>query len=267
MLDQLEQRRRRRTAECLSDFQVDTLLSSSSDAFESERWQAHTNECQECAKRLQAMREHKERFAAELPLAAISAATLERLERRTSSWWSWQRLVPTVAGMVAAAAALVLVLRPVGDDEIPVRLKGAPSFSVYVKRGEVVFEGDRGGTYLPGDRLQFSYSAHEPQYVAVLDIESTGRVTVFVPSSGASPVRVSKGREKMLPGSIELDDSLGQEQLLAVFCPSAFDLEAVMKKLASTNAAERAPRDSSELGLDPTCTISSFSINKARRNE
>jgi len=57
-------------------------------------------------------------LAAPAPSAALKARVLERLDDAPAkvSWLAWPRLVPVVA--LAAAALLVVVLRP-GRDEVP----------------------------------------------------------------------------------------------------------------------------------------------------
>jgi len=76
--------------------------------------------------------------------------------------------------------------------------------------------GATGELVHPGDTLTYLITTAEPAYVTVLGRDAAGRVTIYVPTA-----RVAPGRDVQLPLATLFDDTLGREELVAVFCPDA----------------------------------------------
>jgi hypothetical protein len=83
----------------------------------------------------------------------------------------------------------------------------------------------------PGDALRFSYVASSNGYLAILDFDATGKATAFYPFGGNRPAAVSAKERALLPGSIILDNTAGYEWLVAVFSPTAFEIEPLLRQL------------------------------------
>lgn len=139
--------------------------------------------------------------------AALEDAPAPRAANR--SWALW------LAPVLALAAALLLVFR-VGPQN---RIKGDVDLGFYVLRAGEVLPGDPRATFREGDRLQFTYRAGTYDRVVLLSVDGDGRLTVFYPDAGETPVPIVPGDRHVLEGSIILDDAPGPETFLAFFGP------------------------------------------------
>jgi hypothetical protein len=271
-MTELERYRRRKTPECLSDLQIDEILIAEArkQAPNPEHQAAlgHTLHCPSCAEKLAHMRVFQAEFSNQLPLATISAETLIRLEekkrdRQRVSWRTiWRRAL--IGGLAAATAAmLVVVLLPKRlEDANGERLKGAISLGIFCNRGGSVFRGLSGGSYLPGDKLRFIVGTKQATFDAVFNIEQSGKVTVFYPLQNEHAAAGAAAPERVLPGAVELDQALGKEYLIGIFCPASFDLQPVAIALAHP-AFDTLPRLAPEdLGLPANCAIANFLLVK-----
>lgn len=140
--------------------------------------------------------------------AAIDEAPAPRAANRTWALW--------LAPVLALAAALFLVVR----GEPPNRIKGEVDLAFYVLRGGEVTAGDPAATFREGDRLQFTYRSGMHDRLVLLSVDGDGRLTVYYPDDGETPVPVVPGDRHVLDGSIILDDAPGPETFLAFFGPS-----------------------------------------------
>ena len=97
--------------------------------------------------------------------------------------------------------------------------------------------GQAGGIYHKDDRIQFSYSSGPNRYVFLVSLDERGTVSNFNHQGKATSVPIKPGSNRVLEGSIILDDSVGPERIFAVFSnqPLRFD--------ELKDAADRAYRD------------------------
>ena len=211
-------------------------------------------ECSGCAERLALLSKGFEQFTqldAEQMLSQISKATegavfprqiaqalnetapkngQESVLSRILSWLTKPFLVPV---MVGAAALIVYVTRapeaPHGAspqaieqaDLGGVRIKGQAIFEVYRARAGQIDTPSTGSSFKAGDRIRFSIKTQNKSFVMILGREASQTVYTAFPmdSEQAQPVEI--GRTD-LPGSLELDDSVGKETLAAVICKKPF---------------------------------------------
>jgi len=127
-------------------------------------------------------------------------------------------LLATGIGTLAAAAALTLVIASPPSD---VRRKGGESsVSFFVMRGGRVHRGEDFGRLAPHDTVRFTYSNPEAMYLTIVSVDGAGVVSTYFPAEDV-PYRAQPGRDVPLPLSTELDGTLGEEQIWAIFCESA----------------------------------------------
>ena len=211
-------------------------------------------ECSGCAERLALLSKGFEQFTqldAEQMLSQISKATegavlphqitqalnetipknaQESVLARILSWLTKPFLVPV---MVGAAALIVYVTRapeaphgasPQATDQTDlggVRIKGQAIFEVHRARAGQIDTPSTGSSFKAGDRIRFSIKTQDKSFVMILGREASQNVYTAFPmdSEQAEPVEI--GRTD-LPGSLELDDSVGKETLAAVICKKPF---------------------------------------------
>jgi Domain of unknown function (DUF4384)/Putative zinc-finger len=214
---------------CLSAFRLDRWMMGELPAPDAETVREHLAGCPTCTETLTSMRTIREEIRV-LPLRSHpGVASLPR--RRTPGL--------VVAGLgLALAASLVVALRP----EAPVeRLKGGGvALGMYVQHGDEVRRAGPGEFVAPGDAVRFSITTPVPSYVAVLSVDPAGRAFIYFPEKGRT-VRVPGGPEVPLPLGTRLDETVGEERLLALFCSAPVELEPVRRMLEQAREAAPLP--------------------------
>ena len=147
------------------------------------------------------------------------------------------------AGALAAATILVLALgnEPPADDGA----QGPPPkpsvhVGFFIERGGAIWPGRPGEIVRPGDTIQFTTTTDVPGFVAVLSVSPDGQVDVLYPE-GRKAAAIPAGREVGLPASTILDDTLGQERIVGLFCSQAVELEPVRLALQAQPATLPPP--------------------------
>ena len=151
---------------------------------------------------------------------------------RSRSSWRW--LTPPLLAACAAVGFIALrpaVHAPVASDT---GSKGEPRLGFFVKRGDIVTRGDRGTAVFAGDALRFEYSIDRPYYLAIYSADARG-VSVYFPNSQLAH-QLTLGQDVGLDFSVELDQTVGRERLIGVFCPEPFAVERVQSALTSSSS-------------------------------
>jgi len=204
-----------RGPDCLSRLRCDQLLNGELE--DRDDLKAHRASCARCTALLELHREERASFAVVLP------------RRRHLRRWT--------AGLAVAAAALGLwlVLPRDRDDRPETRSKGKPAISFYVKHGETTRKGGPGEVVFPGDALDFIASTDRPGFLAVISSDGAHKRSVYYPD-GPTAAPVGVGREQMLPLSVVLDDVVGLERLVGVFCDRAIAVDQLEAAIAQDAA-------------------------------
>lgn len=229
----------------------------------------HAAECGACAARLETLRAGDSRVRNERPFAVLEATLRKRRDAqggpdkldRGLSAPRW--LGPALGGLVAAATAVYVFLRPpeagsgagrgsppaTGDRDPTAGREGlqpAVALSFDVERDGRATPGDPAASYRPGDRIQLRYSAPTPMNVVVIGLDGRGEVLVYVDDAGAG-LSIEPGTGRLLPGSLVLDAARGVERLIGCFTESP---------LASSAVTAAGRRALSAAGGDPRATRS-----------
>lgn len=211
-----------------------------------------------------------QRLAARLEAEASRRELQRRRARRTRLWMGGGALA------VAASFALIFALGVLGTERAPdggtgelpglrgpgepepgqqrglvpydrdVAAKGGSALAVFRKRGEEVAPVVDGALLQAGDRLRFTYRTTR-RYLLVVDLEARGGVSSFYPYPAVESLRLT-GERGELPGSIELNESVGAERVLALFSDAPLRFEAVAA--AVERAYPRDDRGERELGAE-----------------
>jgi hypothetical protein len=226
-------------SEHVSDLALDRHLAGETPAPE------HLAGCAECTTRLEALRAERAGFAA-LPEIPFLAARTEAAAKRS-------RWLGVGAAGAALAAAVLLALLPRGEE---VRTKGGDDLQIVVRRHDGAVEhlasGDR---VAPGEAIRFVVDPVGERHVSIIGIDSAGVVTSYA--------EATVGAREALPGSIVLDETLGPERVVALFCNEPLDAEAAIA--AGRRALAAAGGDVRHVGtLDVGCREAAVVLEKAR---
>jgi hypothetical protein len=146
--------------------------------------------------------------------------------------WAWL-FAPGVAFAAAAVVLAVIVTRDPGEDGEPdIAIKGEVALVLHLAPpGGPARRLDDGDHARPGDRLRFEVRAPEAGYVAVVGIDTRGS-SVYYPFGGAAPVPYDPAAP-LLPGAVELDETLGVERVTVLYSRAPFALDAALSALAA----------------------------------
>ena len=222
-----------RPPECLSDLVLDQWRAGEiEDNARLDELEAHVAGCERCRVRREAFDRDAESYLARHPpfLPRESSRSPQRISRSARRWQIFAG-----ASALAAAAALVLVLgapddRRLGGDESGTRIKGGSRVAFFVKRGERVVMGGPGERLQPGDQLRFTATLERPKHLAILSRDTRGVASVYYPAEAVTKA-LPAGSDIALESSVELDDSLGEERIFAVFCDAAIQVEELRASL------------------------------------
>jgi len=204
---------RTRSDDCLSDLRLDELSAGELGGAERAAALAHLESCAACPQRLAALDGTRARIGgSKLPPLAGSS-----VPRR---WGPW------LGAAVASAGIIAFLVVPRGGPS-PTRTKGATQLGFFVTGAEGTRVGAPGEIVHPGDTLTFTVSAPAATHVAILSRDGAGKASVYHPE-----VAVVAGRGTLLPTATVLDETLGTERIVAVFCEGAIDVEPLRLSLA-----------------------------------
>lgn len=197
---------------CLSALRLDRWMAGELGPAEAEEVRAHVAGCARCTSAVGSLAGARD--GARLPPLRTVAAPARHAARL--------RAIAALAGGLAAAAGLLLFLRP---DPTGERTKGAGiGLAMYVLHGDAVRRTGPGEVVAPGDAVRFSVTTPEPAYVAVLSVDPAGRASIYFPA-GPMAAPVAAGRDVALPLATRLDATVGEERVVGLFCDRPVELE------------------------------------------
>jgi len=224
---------------------------------------AHVESCETCGKVVASFQAQRGGFLREHPTRPVVAHVVERAEqeaRRARPAWldallnpRWL-LVPAVA-----AAALVLVFNlprgPADDDGVTFKGDG-PVLQLYLARGTAEARPlDAGAGLRPGDLLRFGVIAPRGRHAFVASVDEAGRFSRYYPPDAGEAAPLDGGsRLQLLPGSIELDETLGREWIVLLVSGERLEEAKVRDALLQAWRAREGDRLGA-LGLDAETTV------------
>jgi hypothetical protein len=158
-------------------------------------------------------------------------------ESRRAKWWRRPTLFAPL--LAATAAAVVLALLPPTDD--PYTVKGSVILVLHRKTAHGSTPVLPGGTVAPHDSIRFEVKGETDGFVAVLSRDPQGTLSVYYPFGGTAAAPYDVG-QPLLPGAIELDDTLGREDIYVLHSTRPFDVTWALQALrAGRRLNEAAP--------------------------
>jgi hypothetical protein len=200
---------------------------------------AHAASCADCRARVRALDDEQRRFEQEISFDRF-AAGVERAARSTRTVRRPIRArvwLPSLAGLAAAAAALVLMVRSPGDESVRFRdpyvgIKGGAGITVRVAGvdGQRNARVDSTEPLARGERLRIGYQAGAHRYLLALTVDEHGVVQALSPEKGQSlalPDGAARAT-RYLPDSWELDGT-GVERIIVVLSDQTIDVDTAVR--------------------------------------
>jgi hypothetical protein len=202
------------------------VLTGEASAQTATRMHRHAQSCERCRALLDSLEIQQDAFLQRHPPERLgpelSAKARERIRTR--------RRITLFAPAAAAIAVLVVVLSILpgqGAKQPGIRTKGAVSLEFFVQKGDEVMPGESGGIYRKDDRIQFVYSSGANRFLFLVSLDERGRVSNFNHQASSSSVAILPGNQRVLEGSIILDDTRGLERVFAIFSNHPLQLQEI----------------------------------------
>ncbi|MBM4354306.1 MAG: hypothetical protein FJ109_11005 [Deltaproteobacteria bacterium] len=252
----------------VSDLTIERYIHNVLEPARKAEVEAHMADCRDCTAKLQQAQALGEKFVAEvlprtLPAPLRTAPETVR-PQAPPSWLSWPRLAMGL-GMAAACAVAAVAVVSLAERGTPgtrprthgaegantatelrsdpgegtqlrgqgVNEKGSDGWRVYGKRGSDVFLVQPDQELRAGDTLRFVPDVSGAAHLMVVSLEAGGRFNVYYPFGGTRSAQLSTPVGEALPGSIELDSSVGSEMLYLLVSGRPFDVQAARAMIAS----------------------------------
>lgn len=196
------------TESCVSELFVDQLVTGELSPEVAAQTRAHAASCASCGQLVAEAEAVAQRFAADPP-------PLRLPPRR-------RRRYAVLGAAAVAAAAFAIALVPARERANGVRVKGPASLGAFVSHAGAMRRAQPGEVVAPGDVVQLVTTSEGDGWIAVTGTEGSAARTVY-----AAPQPLTAGRDRTLPFSIVIDDTLGPTTITAVFCKTQFTLERI----------------------------------------
>jgi hypothetical protein len=218
---------------CASDLMLDRRALRELDDAEAAAIEEHLDACPRCRAR-----------AAALTIAPAIDPNLRQKLLAPRTRRRWLR-----AGVPLALAASILLAFLALDPEGETRKKGGLSLTVYRERNGEVVRSSAGEIFHPGDRLRFEIDAPAGHFL-IAGIDAEQHPYACVPLDGRARPIAERLEKALLPDAVKLDDSLGEERLVLIHCPHAFELGSLAVRERRVIAPSGC--DTSELRFEKT---------------
>ena len=221
--------------------------------------QKHLDTCESCRQRLEELEGAKVVFREHHDRANFLAQVRDGAQRpeRGAGWLAlfsrgW------LVGAATAAAMLVAVLvlapwhkAPKDQADAGVRVKADElnlGYMIMEHQEPVVAGADR--ILHPGNRIQFRLSAPRGGFVHIVSVDAAGQVSVYFPRPGDTPEEYPGGSGRPVPGSVILDDTLGQERVFALICEAPLSRAKLAERIRMLASDPRLLIDQEQLAVD-----------------
>jgi hypothetical protein len=224
--------KKKQSGECPRRFDLIRLTAGDGEEKEMQALRDHASSCPTCGAILTSLEKQQHDFLERRPFSEVAPAFIEGGRKHASRRRLVFRLVPAAAVVLLALGVIWLTL----PTEPGIRTKGEISLAFYVQKGAEAVPGRSGGIYRENDRIQFTYSSGSHRYLFLVSLDDHGAVSNFNHKASDSSIPISPGSNRLLEGSIILDDSIGPERIFAIFSSTPLRFKEIK---AATDRAHR----------------------------
>jgi hypothetical protein len=216
----------------------------------------HLAGCERCRARIARMEREGDDFRRFVLPATLDAVLEKNAPDRRKRWLWLLGIAP-----VAAAAALIVSIRPSRPPEGYVGEKGGLSLVAYLGApggARMVLDGQ---TVLPSAAVRFSVSPAGRCNLWVFSVDESGQISRIYPAQGDGGAPVSK--PGALPGGAVLDGRAGLERFYGVCTPDPLRYDDLTKSVrASVRGADDVRKGPALAGLPRGTKQVSFLVEK-----
>lgn len=239
----------------LLELALSVLQAGELSAEDRQRAEGHLGECALCRARQEELRALAARPLPTLRRPPAPAAPAPMAEVIPLRRW----LGPAVALAAAAVGLVVLLPSEPGPDTFTAR-GGALQLEVYRDEGARSTRLHAGDVVHGGDRLGFRVGHPKGGELIVFGLDSAGSVYPVWPSSPAPATQQVQPRQgvQSLDAAIVLDNSSGQERLIALLCKEPRSWEEIVRAAGRS----KPPPEGALATLEPACAQAEVLLRK-----
>jgi len=226
-------------SECPSRFSLLQLASGDLPSDERRLLSEHVEHCLACREMLNEIESNAAVYNSREPehLAKLRAR-LSVEEQQYPVRPLWMTFAPVLGGLVAAAAIILMVVPQLIEPEkttesTDIRYKGTMAFEIVARRNGQQFRVKQDMELFANDALRFVVTIGSSGYLSVFSIDADNRISPFYPDSdplaNPDPMMLDRPGRHELPGSIILDQVVGNECFIAAFSEKTFDRDRLHK--------------------------------------
>lgn len=224
----------------IPDALLERYLTDSLDAEQRARLEAALTDAPQERARLEALRADSAAFLIRHPPGPLAA----KLQEQRRPWWRSGPALLVEALAVVAVASLLFALQ--GEsllglfrDGPEFTVKGSVVLGLYRKEGDSGVPVASGSKLSPQNVLRFEVKTAANGFVAVLSRDGRGTASVYHPFEGEAAAAY-EATQPLLPDAVELDDTLGHEDVYALYSPQPFELMWAVEALRQGRLLEEA---------------------------
>jgi hypothetical protein len=161
-------------------------------------------------------------------------------DSRRVRWWQ-SRMLPNYAIAAAGVSLILSILIPriLEPTDGPFTAKGPVVLVLHRKDGEGSVVVPKDGPVAPHDSLRFQVKGVTGGFVAVLSRDPQGALTVYYPFGGSAAAPFDSA-QSLLPGAIELDGTLGREDVYVLHSANPFGVTWALQALSAGRPLKEA---------------------------
>lgn len=203
---------------------------------ESAELESHLQDCRECSEYFVSLEENKRQFHGAHPFGSF----LDAVQERSTPWYKkvleilWQpALRPALAMVLVVGIALPVYFNYV-NNQTDIRFKAPDTITFVYRRDGIIKRGTNSDTFRANDEIQILYATSKARYITLFSVDSRDRISFYHPDSNSEWCSIevgSKSKQEQYPSSITLDDTPGNELIVAIFSPKPLSVEKVEQKV------------------------------------
>lgn len=231
---------------CPSKYVLIEYYTGDSAAKDKAQIEDHLHNCQRCQQEIAALEKNVRQYEEKLDIHWSRVREQLALTREDHSpkmsWRSW-KWIPALAVPAIVVVGLVFHLRYTPPPEKPTlqgslqqSFKGQVAVEVVAKRGNRQFLLQPYAELQEGDALRFILTTSTPIYVSIFSLDADGKTSTFYPEADpehiAMPYLLKRPGKHVLPDSIILDNTVGEELLIILFSERTFRRDLLHHRVA-----------------------------------
>ncbi len=203
---------------------------------ESAELELHLKDCVECKEHLSSLEENKRQFHGAHPFGSF----LDAVKERSTPWYMklFESLFQPALRPVYALMLIICVALPVYfnyiNNQAGIRTKGVETISFAYRRDGIINKGNTDDTFRANDEIQILYTSTSSRYLSLFSIDTKGSISFYHPEINSKwcSIEVDNiNKQEHYPSSIVLDDTPGNELVVAVFTAKPVYVETVEQKI------------------------------------